>query len=67
MARLLGRDIEDRRASQRIEEVEHAKESAEQKYETLIQRAPDSIFLVDTETTAITQTNEKAAELTGYT
>lgn len=67
MARLLGRDIEDRRASQSIEAVEHAKEQAEQKYETLIERAPDAIFLVDIETTTITQTNDKAVELTGYT
>ena len=67
VARLLGRDIEARRASQRIEQVEYAQKRAEHKYETLIQQAPDAIFLVDTENATITQTNEKAVELTGYT
>jgi len=67
LARLLGRDIEARRADQRIEAVEEAKERSEHKYETFIQLAPDAILLADAENATITEFNEKAVELTGYT
>lgn len=67
LARLLGRDIEARRADQRIEQVERAKERLERKYESFIHRASDAILFADVETATITEVNEKAAELTGYT
>lgn len=66
IARLLGRDIEARRASARIDQVEQVRERAEHKYETIIQQAPDAIFFADAEEGTITEANEKAVELTGY-
>lgn len=66
LARLLGRDIEARRADNHIQQIKQLKEHSKHKYETFIQQAPDTIFLVDAEEVTITETNEKAVELTGY-
>jgi PAS domain S-box-containing protein len=67
LARLLGREIETAQHEQRITETQQAQKRVENKYEALLQQAPDAVFLVDTETATISEANEKAAELTGYT
>ena len=42
-------------------------ERSERKYESLVEEAPDAVFLADAETGTIVEANEAAAELTGYT
>jgi len=66
LARLLGREIETSQHEQRITEAQQAQKRVENKYQTLLQQAPDAVFLADTETAIISEANEKAAELTGY-
>jgi len=66
LARLLGREIESTHHEQRVTETQHARRRAENKYETLLQQAPDAVFLADADTTTISEVNERAADLTGY-
>ncbi|WP_177167496.1 PAS domain S-box protein [Halopenitus malekzadehii] len=66
LARLLGREIETSHHEQRITEAQQAQQRVENKYEALLQQAPDAVFLADTDTAIISEANEKAAGLTGY-
>ena len=66
IARLLGRELEANEHERRIEQREQQRDELEDKYETLIEMAPDAIFVTDEETGEITRANKKAAELTGY-
>jgi len=66
LARLLGREIETAQHEQRITKAQQAQKRVENKYEALLQQAPDAVFLADTDTAIISEANEKAAELTGY-
>jgi len=66
LARLLGREIETARHEQRITEAQQAQKRVENKYEALLQQAPDAVFLADADTAIISEVNERAAELTGY-
>ncbi|MFT4920825.1 MAG: PAS domain S-box-containing protein [Haloarculaceae archaeon] len=66
LARLLGREIETAQHDRRITEAEQAQQRAENKYQALLQQAPDAVFLADPDTTVISEVNEQAAELTGY-
>ena len=66
LARLLGREIESAHHEHRVTETQHARRRAENKYETLLQQAPDAVFLADADTTTISEVNERAADLTGY-
>jgi len=66
LARLLGREIETAHHEQRVTEAQQAQKRVENKYEALLQQAPDAVFLADTDTAIISEANEKAAELTGY-
>jgi len=66
LARLLGREIETAQHEQHVAEAELAQKRVENKYETLLQQAPDAVFLADADTATISEANEKAAELTGY-
>jgi PAS domain S-box-containing protein len=66
LARLLGREIEAVHHDRRLTETQQAKRRAEDKYEALLQQAPDAVFLADAETATIVEGNEQATELTGY-
>jgi len=66
LARLLGREIETAQHEQRLTAAQRAQKRVENKYEALLQQAPDAVFLADTDTAIISEANEKAAELTGY-
>ncbi|PSQ59014.1 hypothetical protein BRD18_04490 [Halobacteriales archaeon SW_7_71_33] len=67
VARLMGRAVESRRFRRAVAESERARRSSEQKYEALVETAPNAIFVVDAETGAVVETNERARELTGRT
>ncbi|MDH4186105.1 MAG: PAS domain S-box protein [Nitrospira sp.] len=47
--------------------IEAAQREAEQRYRTLFELAPDSVVLIDQETTAIVEFNENACRQLGYT
>jgi len=66
LARLLGREIETAQHEQRITEAQQAQKRVENKYQALLQQAPDAVFLADSDTGIIAEANQKAAELTGY-
>lgn len=66
IARLLGREIEAARHEQRLDDTRQAQKQLADKYESLLQQAPDAVFLADATTADITEVNERAAELTGY-
>jgi PAS domain S-box-containing protein len=66
LARLLGREIESAHHEQRLTETQQARKRAENKYEALLQQAPDAVFLADARTASIVEVNERAAELTGH-
>jgi PAS domain S-box-containing protein len=66
IARLLGREIEAARHDRELEARDRALERSENKYQALLQAAPDAILLVDADTGEIVGANEKAVELTGY-
>jgi PAS domain S-box-containing protein len=72
-AQAFGRERETAEYEQALERRERdldrrqqALERSEQKYESLVEEAPDAIFLADTETGAIAEANAAAEELTGY-
>jgi len=67
LARLVGREIETAQHDQRLTEAQRAQKRVENKYQALLQQAPDAVFLADTDTATISEVNERAAELTGYT
>jgi PAS domain S-box-containing protein len=67
IARLLGRALEAAEYEQRVENRSRAQRHSEQKYEALLQLAPDAIFVVDAETGTIETANGRAASLSGYT
>ena len=71
-ARLLGREREVRNYEERLDERERRLDSrkrdldtSEQKYESLLQAAPDAIFVAREDTGEIVEANEAAAEITG--
>ncbi|WP_311174176.1 PAS domain S-box protein [Halobellus ordinarius] len=66
LARLLGREIESAHHEHHVTETQQARKRAENKYETLLQQAPDAVFLADADTANISEVNERAADLTGY-
>lgn len=73
VARLLGREMEAAAHEQRLADRERALERrerelarSERKYASLVEAAPDAIFLIDAETGEIVEANESATELTGY-
>jgi len=73
VARLLGREMEAAAHEQHLASRERALERreeelarSEQKYESLVEAAPDAIFLADAETGEIVEVNESATALTGY-
>jgi PAS domain S-box-containing protein len=66
IARLLGRELEANEHERRIETREQQRDELADKYETLLEGAPDAIFVTDEETGEIIRANRKAAELTGY-
>jgi PAS domain S-box-containing protein len=66
LARLLGREIETAQYDQHLTTAKQAQKRVESKYEALLQQAPDAVFLADPETATISEVNEQAAELTGY-
>jgi PAS domain S-box-containing protein len=50
-----------------LDRRQQALERSERKYESLVEEAPDAVFLAEAETGTIVEANEAAAELTGYT
>ena len=66
IARLLGRELEANEHERRIENREQQRDELADRYETLLEVAPDAIFVTDEETGEIIRANRKAAELTGY-
>jgi len=67
IARLLGRAIEAAEYEDRLERTIKQKRQSEEKYEALLQLAPDAILIADANTGEIQTANNKAASLTGYT
>lgn len=53
-------------ATYRIAETAPAEEPSANKYTSLLQQAPNAVFLADPETTIISEANNRAADLTGY-
>jgi PAS domain S-box-containing protein len=66
VARLLGQELETRSYEATIRDEERERQRLEQLRESLIEAAPDAIFVTDDETREIVEVNEAAAELTGY-
>ncbi len=58
---LLARDITERK------QMEEAARESEERYHAIFERAPDSIVLVDTETGALVEFNDRTYESLGYT
>ena len=73
LARSVERELETARYEERLDERreelderERHLERTEQKYESLVEMAPDAILLVDAETGELTEVNRAALSLTGY-
>ena len=66
VARLLGRELEASEHEQAISEEKRKRDELESRYETLLEMAPDAIFVTDEESREILSANRKAVELTGY-
>ncbi|MFC7135013.1 MULTISPECIES: PAS domain S-box protein [Salinibaculum] len=71
-ARLLGREREfvrhERELNERDERLDRREKElneSEQKYESLVETAPDAIFVADIETRTVVDANEAAADLVG--
>jgi GAF domain-containing protein len=59
LARLLGREIETAHHEHRVTETQQARKRAQNKYEALLQQAPDAVFLADAETATITRSTSE--------
>jgi PAS domain S-box-containing protein len=65
-ASVLGREIEAERYERKISEQGRAREISEQKYQTLLEAAPNAIVIAEADTGRIAGVNRRATELTGY-
>ncbi len=65
IARLLGREIEQRRHERTLERRESALAASERRHEALLSAAPDAIVTIDPEAGEIVDANEAAGELVG--
>jgi len=66
VARMIGQELERKQYERKLDATKQARQSAATKYESLLQAAPNAIFLVDAGTGDIVEANEAATALTGY-
>lgn len=66
IARLLGQDLKAQARQERITEERQVRKMCERKYETLMNQAGDAILHLDASNNTITDCNNAATSLTGY-
>lgn len=67
LARQLGRELEQTAYDQRLADSEQARRESVDKYQALVELAPDAVVLVDADDGTIREANQATGDLTGYT